>query len=490
MIFHNIKDNTSSSASEILQNYNYGCANIMYNNVMFTYLNVRNDIAFIKSSTDVPIIKFYSIKVVNPNDIYVALLNNMNIEQASAITEMLNGDAFSAAASAAGIISTSVADIFEKILGGQFKQYVFAGDLLEFISHVRTLDLIEMSQHPDRSNAKYGKRDLLNFVEPEYKYPGLTKILDTTEEEYYAIKKTSGNAIQRVKDNIKNGACPICRENLTDTNETAIAKCCGMVFCGTCGITGQKLKGNALNSGTCANCRAKINIKDMIYIENFDLEKIENEEFEEDDINKLGPLDADDLTEGPISKYNIITKIILGRKLPTYERIDLYIPNIMKGSAHCGDTSIHKVLVFANFEESLKIVIKELDKDKILYWRLSGHVRDIHVATSAFTSCETSCALVINSAINCSGLNLQTATDLIFVHNIKDISIESQVIGRGHRMGRSTSLNVWYLHYDNEYISMTNTHGLRKMTDEEIASEKNSKTLFEDIADNSSKCEL
>ena len=487
MMFRNIKDNISSSASEILHNYNYGCANIMYNNIMFTYINVRNDINFIRSSTDIPIIKFYSVRLVNPNNIYVSLLNDMGGEQARVITEMLNGDAFSAAADAAGIKTSSVADIFEKILGDQFKQYVFAGDLLEFISHVRTIDLMEMARHPDRENAKYGKNDLLNFVEPEYKYPGITKIIDTTDEEYRAIKKSSGNAIQRVKDNIKNGACPICRENLTDTNETAIAKCCGMVFCGVCGITGQQLKGNALNKGTCANCRASISIKDMIYIENFDLEKIENEEFEEADIEKLEFINVDGK---PPTKYNTITKIIFGCKIPDIERIDLYIPNIMKGSAHCADTSIRKVLIFANFEESLKNVVKELNSAEVLYWRLSGGVRDINAATAAFTTCETTCALVINSAINCSGLNLQTATDLIFVHNIRDASIESQVIGRGHRMGRNTSLNVWYLHYENEYLSMAISHGLRKMTDEEIINEKNNKALFENIADNSDKCEL
>jgi hypothetical protein len=459
---------------------------------MFTYLNVRNEIAFIKSSTAIPIIKFYSVLMENPNNLYVSLLNGINNDQARQITEMLNGDAFSAAANIAGIKSTSVADIFERILGGQFKQYVFAGDLLEFISHIRGINLIPNSQNPDKDD-HYGKHDLLEFKEPAYKYPGINKLLDNTEIEYTEIKGKSGNAIQRVKDNIKTGACPICRENLCDTNETAIAKCCGMVFCGTCGIIGQKLKGNINTKGICANCRASISIKDMIYMENFDLDKIFNEDFEEEDMEKLGDFDADDPSESPEdnipTKYNTIIKIILGKKMLNATRVDLHIKNIIKGSALAHASDIKKVLIFANFEESLKHVITQLKKSKITYWRLSGSARELNNTANKFTECNDTCALVINSANNCSGLNLQTATDLIFVHNISDPNVESQVIGRGHRMGRTTSLNVWYLQYGNEYHSMISSHGIRKMTTEEIANEKNN-NLFEAITDNRGKCEL
>jgi hypothetical protein len=473
----------------MLSNYNYGCANIMYNNAMFTYLNVRNDISFIKSSTDIPIIKFYSVQFANPNDIYVSLLSGIGNDQARQITEMLNGDAFGAAAEAVGIKSTSVADIFEKILGTQFKQYIFAGDLLEFIAHSRSLDWTPMAQNPDKKD-RYNKHDLMNFRNIEYKYPGIEKLLDTVEAEYTDIKKKSGNAIQRVKDNIKNGSCPVCQVSLSETADNAIAKCCGMVFCGKCGITGQKLKGQVTRGGICANCRSKITIKDMIYMENFDLEKIENEEFDEADMEKLDNEVPKDINEGPPNKYNTIVKIMQGKNVKGATRVDLYIPNIMKGSAHCSEKPVRKVLIFANFEESLSSVVKELDKSKVKYWRLSGHVRELHAAATSFTECETTCALVINSANNCSGLNLQTATDLIFVHNILDSNIESQVIGRGHRMGRTSSLNVWYLQYANEYQSMTNSHGIRDMTKEELEIEKNSRPLFTEIADNSDKCEL
>ena len=48
---------------------------------------------------------------------------------------------------------------------------------------------------------------------------------------------------------------------------------------------------------------------------------------------------------------------------------------------------------------------------------------------------------------HCSGLNLQTATDLIFAHKIIDPNIETQVIGRGQRLGRTTTLKVHFMFY-------------------------------------------
>ena len=63
---------------------------------------------------------------------------------------------------------------------------------------------------------------------------------------------------------------------------------------------------------------------------------------------------------------------------------------------------------------------------------------------------------MINSTNYCSGLNLQTATDLVFMHKIRDRSTEIQVIGRGQRLGRNSTLKVWYLLFDNEERYMSN----------------------------------
>mgnify|MGYP000700624405 CR=1 FL=1 len=42
---------------------------------------------------------------------------------------------------------------------------------------------------------------------------------------------------------------------------------------------------------------------------------------------------------------------------------------------------------------------------------------------------------------------------MIFAHYIKDSAVESQVAGRGHRLGRTSPLNIWYLLYGYGYAS-------------------------------------
>lgn len=491
--------NKGQTASELLKSFDYGCAGIMYNHILFNILNVRNDIDFLKATTNIPNPKYHIAIFKNPNNKYISLLGSMGDDEINRITEMLNGDAIGAAAEAAGIKSGSVANIFEKILGDKFTKYRFSGDLLAFIEHLHEEEEQRrpMSENPDEED-RYGKKDLLEFREVEYKYPGVNTIIDNTEEEYKEVKKSTGIAIQRVKDNIKHGSCPVCKSDLTDCDETIIVKCCGTVFCGKCGISAQALdeRYNKLQNGTCSNCRKTLSIKDLIYIgDSFDLDKIEKEEFDEE--TEVNPeLKAQSkATLKPRTKYTAITDIIKGIAIPEAKRVDMYIPNMMKGGAYLKEPAIRKVLIFANHDETLKLVTKELDEEKIHYWRLMGGIGDINQTALAFTNCKTTCALVINSTRHCSGLNLQTSTDLVFTHSIIDPAIESQVAGRGHRLGRTTPLNIWFMQYDNEYETLAASHGIRTLTAEELEEERkftdgDSAVAINTVTDNTTACYL
>ena len=111
---------------------------------------------------------------------------------------------------------------------------------------------------------------------------------------------------------------------------------------------------------------------------------------------------------------------------------------------------IRKVLVFASYDEAVGNITDKLREKNITFWQLSGTAQNINKSARMFNSCKTTCVLVINSTNYCSGLNLQTATDLVFMHKIMDKSTEIQVIGRGQRLGRNSTLKVWYLLFDNE----------------------------------------
>jgi hypothetical protein len=499
MEFRSSERKKFNSTTELLRTFDYGCANIMYNHILFGVLNVRNDIEFLKATTQVPNPKYHVAVFKNPNNRYISLLAGMGDDEVNRITEMLNGDAIGSAAEAAGIKTTSVASIFEKILGTKFKQYRFAGDLLAFTEHLHETeeDRQPMSDNPDPED-RYGKKDLLNFREVEYKYPGVNQIIKSTEEEYTEVKKVSGTAIERVKDNIKHGRCPVCRLELCETEETIIVKCCGTVFCGTCGIKAQNLgdRYNKLSNGRCSNCRATLTIRDLIYIgDNFDLSKIEKEEFEEEDASALALAKEAKKEKKEQTKYTAIIDIIRGIELAEDTRVDMYIPNMMKGGAFLKEAKTRKVLIFANFEETLKMVIKELEEEGIHYWRLMGTSSDIDKIVTDFTKCKTQCAMVIDSTKHCSGLNLQTATDLIFAHNIIDPAVESQVVGRGHRLGRTSPLNIWFMQYDNEYDALVKSHGLRQLSDEELAQEHKfeygtEQAVINTVEDNTAACYL
>jgi len=54
-----------------------------------------------------------------------------------------------------------------------------------------------------------------------------------------------------------------------------------------------------------------------------------------------------------------------------------------------------------------------------------------------------------------SGLNLHMATDIVIYHEL-DIELETQVIGRAQRLGRTEPLNVYYLQNDNEKVNCKN----------------------------------
>jgi len=464
-------------ASDWLQHHDYGCANIMYNHYLFKFLNVRNDIEYLRSTTDMPCPKYHVALFKNPNDRYISLLTSMGDTEINNITEMLNGDAIGAAAEAAGIKSSSVADIFSRILGCKYKAYRFAGDLLSFIDYQEEQkeERLPIGDNPDPDDT-YNKGHLLEFRDIEYKYPGVNGLIRASEEEYTEVKKNCGLAIQRVKENIAHGQCPVCKCELEEAGEVIIVKCCNAVFCSVCGIAAQNLNDrySKLHNGNCSNCRAKLTIKDLLYIgDEIDIDDVADENFYEDseDETEVSAEELKKAADANRTKYTAIIDIIKGESIPEDLRVDLHIPNMMKGASYLKEAPVRKVLIFANFDETLTKVIKELDDNAIKYWRLAGGINEIAETSFKFTEYKETCALVINAGKYCAGLNLQTATDLIFAHRMIDQAVESQVAGRGHRLGRTSPLNIWYMMYDNEYSELKISHSVRELTADEIAHE-------------------
>lgn len=459
-------NNQFKKTSEMLMYSNYNCSNIINNQILFYNLNIRNNPEFVKETNNINSPKFYAYTFDNPDNQYMGFLSLMNTDDANEVMEMLNGDAIETAAERIGIKTTKVADIFQIMLGKQFDKYKKAVDVLGFIAEVEPMQgqRKPMSSNPDPDDT-YKKSDLFIRRKIEYNYPNLKGLIDNTKVEYNDIRQTSSVAIERVKNNIREGECPICSiELINKTEETLILKCCGIILCGICCFGTVFPKKSAI--GQCSNCRSQLKLHDLIYLNNgFDLTKIVAENIDDYDDNKEEEKNKCQEKANRRDKITAIVDIIRGIIPIERRRVDVNISNLMKGTNILPAIKYQKVLIFANFEETIKKIITTLTKEKINFWRLGGSHNEISNIVEKFTNYNETCVLIINSMKHCSGLNLQTATDLIFAHKIIDPNVETQVIGRGQRLGRTTTLNVHFMFYQNEYDWMIRNNTIREIDD-------------------------
>jgi hypothetical protein len=107
-----------------------------------------------------------------------------------------------------------------------------------------------------------------------------------------------------------------------------------------------------------------------------------------------------------------------------------------------------KYLVFSSYDETFNDIIKEFVKNKITYSTILGSVSHINNVIDDFTN-GTINVVMMNAKHYGSGLNLQMATDVVLYHEMPK-ELETQVIGRAQRLGRTSSLNVHYLLHENE----------------------------------------
>lgn len=471
---------------------------IKYNDLLFEYVNVRTKKEYIASTMEIPYPKFRIAHFINPNERYVSLVNALSGNEISRVMEMLNANAIGEAAKAVGIQSNKIKDVFKKILGDKYQAYIDSSNLIEFIDFQLQNEgewlPIEMCQEEKKT---YGKRDLYAFKPIEYRYPNILTFLKEVRDEQKEINKVNGAAVDRVRSNIKQGDCPVCGDSLMEKDVT-INLCCCLVLCSNCGINSQKLKEHysQLSGGVCAQCRQQIAITDLVFIGSNDirisqLEKANIAELDAEDLvveEKIEeePEDIPEETKSELPEYILklrdtipdevsnkttkidgIIRILVGKPLRNTP-VDIHIDNMMKGTCLLKEKEVRKLLVFANYDESLNDIEKKLTEYNIKFWKLEGTPNQRSKIAINFQLCTEPCILIVNSSKHCAGLNLQTATDLIFYHYIIDPAIETQVAGRGHRIGRFSPLNVWYFCYQSEEASLRKSHNVRNLTEEEI----------------------
>jgi hypothetical protein len=223
-----------------------------------------------------------------------------------------------------------------------------------------------------------------------------------------AIKKSTEkiaslkDRLQSIKsriDNFGEDNCPICFEN---SGKPVIVSCCNNIICLKCIVNVKNL---------CPFCRItittdKMNILDNSYKQARITKDKENDKLKDKIVNLM--------------------EIIKGKKDGRF-------------------------LVFSAYDETFNDIIKEFNKSSIKHSSILGGISHINNVINDFTDGKIN-VLMMNAKHYGSGLNLQMATDVVLYHEMPK-ELETQVIGRAHRLGRKDSLVVHYLLHENEKSS-------------------------------------
>jgi hypothetical protein len=413
--------------------------------------NIRNTEQYTEDSVAIGKPIFLVHRVINKNKKYVQMIGAMAGNKAVEIMEMLNGDAIETAAEHAGIKTDNITDIFKKILQDQYDIYSLSVKTIEFIDSLDIDGFGLLNDPPDGDI--YHQKHVYAQKPINYNYPGIKERVLIVRVKCVDDRTESGKAITRVKDNVKEGDCPVCCGSLEE-DDVVIVICCDKILCADCAFQGTKLRrvGPSI-SGKCPMCRAHITLDDMIFMtSNFDLESIITGVYDDkfatqhSDLIKL-------VEEKVLSKTDVLMLIILGKPTPHAIRKIVRIPGLLVGIKQLPKypDDKRKVVIFSMFEESLKCIEKTLHENKANYKRLSGTAEALDsVAVEYNESYAGINILVINGEKFSSGLNLQSTTDLVFMHKIIDPNIESQIVGRVQRFGRMYEATVHYILYEEE----------------------------------------
>jgi SNF2 family DNA or RNA helicase len=342
----------------------------------------------------------------------------------------------------------------------------------------------------------------------------VTEVLENNIE----VKNEAGMAIQRVKDHLKEGDCPITCEPLRDST-IVIMKCCGCVL----SVEGVEIMIAGSRKLICGNCRTQIT-RDMIESVDKDISiddivneqiSVEVDEFVEskvesttestveetfiDDLDDLDDLDAPDQSEKPkwaadsdteddldeprneaeelarrtlqeiereeLTKINAAIYLILGMDEKVadirQERQDIKIPGLLEGDhdkGSAGNPKKRKILVYNKFKEFFDDIQVKLSKLGISYETLEGTVPVVTEIKRRYhlnyDHPDAINVLFIKGPKYCAGANLQNTHRLIFTHKEMEAATEEQMAGRAARYGRTTNLEIYYILFRNEHDHM------------------------------------
>ena len=258
-------------------------------------------------------------------------------------------------------------------------------------------DAVTLSIQKELHNAKvtYEYKKTLEYSTEALK----NKAIEAQEQKIASIESRI-SAIQERLKRAKEQTCPICYCDLTNT---AVTPCCQQLFCFACLCESLK------RVASCPLCRARIdNIKDI---------KVLGESAAQPQPQEVPK------TNSLLNKNDSFVKFM--KENPTA-----------------------RVLMFSSYDASFTKLEDSLDAADIKYSMLNGSQLRIAKLLREFKAGKYN-VLFLNARNMGAGLNIESATHVMLFHRMS-AELESQIIGRANRLGRTNSLEVVYLIHDNE----------------------------------------
>jgi hypothetical protein len=230
----------------------------------------------------------------------------------------------------------------------------------------------------------------------EYKVKIIENSLKKLQEKFDDVKK-------KIYD-LNQDYCPVCMDSFTNP---VIVNCCKNCFCFDCLAVSM----GELSNNKCPFCTQNISKSDIHLIS----------------------------SDPKLKELNSIPNKT--NKTDLKDKLDVLVDLIEKKP----DGSF---MVFANYAETFNKIEVKLKELNISYHILKGQASTVKKYIDDFTN-KTTRVLMLNAQYFGAGMNLQMTTDLVVYHRFST-EMEEQIIGRAQRLGRKTSLNVYYLIHDNE----------------------------------------
>jgi hypothetical protein len=240
-------------------------------------------------------------------------------------------------------------------------------------------------------------------------YPRLTKKekeekIENLERKIKEIQDLINNVTNDI-EKLKEASCPVCE---VEYENAVLIDCCNTIFCLDC--IEQCL--NATH-GECPQCMKKgLTMASNIKIVDKELKKVDAPK---PDAPAPGEIQTKEQTIVNIVKANPSTKTI----------------------------------VFSSHNQSFQLIKNALTDNGISFAELKGTLSQYEKLIQDFSDGKLN-VLMLNTDHNGSGLNLTVTSDIIVYHKMPTL-LEKQLVGRGQRIGRTTSLRVHRLMYEGEY---------------------------------------